>query len=140
MWLGSTGFSGQPPEWLRGSEADHIPVQFEPGNTGLANSDTERCLKTLRLRYLDSPVLENFVDNADLKPSLQCQKAVKRVLCALGQPKIIGSGRPNILLPLVKTFVKPHWECCVQGRRPYLVWERKMLEQIRRVFTCWFGL
>lgn len=77
--------------------------------------------------------------SADLKRSLQHQKAVSKAWSAPCQLKMtVRSTRLNVLLPLFRAFVRVPLEYCVEAGRPYLVRDKKMLTQLQRVFTQCF--
>ena len=53
---------------------------------------------------------------SDFKPSKQCRTAARKASRALFQLKrAVASRRPDVLVPLYKTYVRPHLEYCVQA-------------------------
>lgn len=53
--------------------------------------------------------------NADSKPSMKCPQAVKDTMRALRElGRLVGSGMPEVILPLFTAFVRPHLEYCVR--------------------------
>ena len=54
------------------------------------------------------------------KPSKQCEAAVRKANRALYQlGRAVKSRKPAVIVPLYKTFVRPHVEFCVQAWGPY---------------------
>lgn len=76
---------------------------------------------------------------ADLKPTSQCLAAARRAYGALHQlRRTVASRKPEVLLPLYKTHVRPHLEYAVQAWSPNLVRDMQTIERVQRGFTRMF--
>jgi hypothetical protein len=75
----------------------------------------------------------------DFKPSRQCAEATRSGHWALTRLKrTVSSRKPSVLLPLYKTFVRPHLEYAVQAWAPYLKKDILAIERVQRRFTRLF--
>ena len=70
----------------------------------------------------------------DLKPSVQCTEAARKVMSALRMRwsrrsfKYIDS---NTFKVLYKTYIRPNMEFCIQAWSPYMVKDIEVLEKVQ---------
>ena len=102
-----------------------------------------KCLHTghgnAQYTVLHATVKENDLGltiSADMKVSKQCG-----IVPAMGN-QILGLARRNVvyrenelIIPLYKTIVRPHLECCIHAWRPYRKKDIDMLERVQRRAT-----
>ena len=69
----------------------------------------------------------------NLKPSLQCAKAVKTANAVLAQISRAVSYRDKVtFLKLFRTYVRPHLEYCVSAWSPWTQGDKDLLENVQR--------
>jgi len=73
----------------------------------------------------------------DLKSSNQCIQACRKASKMLGMTKrTISYKKPEIMVRLYKTLVRPHLEYCVSALwSPHYIKDKELLERVQRRFT-----
>jgi len=74
--------------------------------------------------------------SSHLKSSNQCIQACSKANKMLGMIKrTIGYTKPEIMVRLYKTLVKPHLEYCVNVWSPHYTKDKELLERVQHRFT-----
>src|SRR6267154_3549822 len=93
---------------------------------------------------INNTVLKEVEDEKDLgvivqnnlKVSEQCLKVVKTANRALGMiSRTFQNKSKEIIIPLYKSIVRPHLECCVQVWRPYLIKDIRLIKNVQHSAT-----
>ena len=74
-----------------------------------------------------------MIINDELKPSLQCVRAAAKANQVLGQiARGVCYRDKETMLKLYMTYVRPHLEYCQAAWSPWLVGDKKLLEQVQQ--------
>ena len=88
------------------------------------------------LDTVDSEKDVGVMISSDLKSSNQCTQACSKANKMLGMLKrTISYKKPEIIVRLYKTLVRPHHEYCVSVWSPHYTKDKELLERVQHRFT-----